>query len=121
MLCAERRRGRGSARGCRAVEPLEELPRGPKPQDLFALHRDSLTGPGIATHAGLTLPLTSSQALSLPRASRGIGRKTPKCLWRGQGDSGAGVAEGICLGQIDQQADDSEAWGEARDDAIGAT
>lgn len=38
------------------VKPLQDMTASPEPQDMLALHSDSLTGPRIASHAGLADP-----------------------------------------------------------------
>ena len=64
MLCARPARGRGSTEGCGAVEPFQDMTASPEPQDLFALHGDSLTGPGIAPHPSFTDPAAKVAELS---------------------------------------------------------
>ena len=53
MLCAGEGWGRRSARGCGAVEPLQQVFPGSEPQNLGPVDVYRVTGLGIATHAGL--------------------------------------------------------------------
>lgn len=52
MLCAGRGTGWGSAKGCGAVEPFQELPRGPEVHVPLGRHVHGLSGSRIAARPG---------------------------------------------------------------------